>query len=301
MRGAEGHLLRLGEKVVGIPVEHQSSHRHERHQFLGNDLGGIEHVETESLRLLLRDDLKPQFVLRIRAGLDRFPQIAAMKIRIGTGNLHGLVPHQRMGAGLRRPMELHEMRLSLVVDEAVGVDAKTLHRAIAARNRPIRHRPHQHVRDLGHQRREVPEGVMGRRGLRHRKVRLRLRCVHEVGKLHRILDEEDGDVVTDEIPVALVRVELDGESTNVPGRIGRAAFAEHRREPHEHRRLLADFGEERGAGELGDRVGTFEDAVRRGAARVDDALGNPLVVEVRDLFTQNEVFEEGRSAQPGFQ
>ena len=37
------------------------------------------------------------------------------------------------------------------------------------------------------------------------------------------------------------------------------------------------------------------------SARVDDALGNSLVVEVRDLFTQNEVFEEGRTAQPGLQ
>ena len=41
--------------------------------------------------------------------------------------------------------------------------------------------------------------------------------------------------------------------------------------------------------------------MRRRPARVDDALGNALVVEVRDLFTQNEVFEEGRTAQPGLQ
>ena len=60
---------------------------------------------------------------------------------------------------------------------------------------------------------------MGRRGLRHRKVRLRLRCVHEVGKLHRILDEEDGDVVADQIPIAFIGVELDREAADIAGGI----------------------------------------------------------------------------------
>ena len=32
-----------------------------------------------------------------------------------------------------------------------------------------------------------------------------------------------------------------------------------------------------------------------------DALGNALVVEMRDLFAQDEIFEQRRPAQPGFQ
>jgi hypothetical protein len=42
----------------------------------------------------------------------------------------------------------------------------------------------------------------------------------------------------------------------------------------------------------------FEVAVRGRAARMHDALGNALVVEVRDLLAQDEVFEQRRPAQP---
>src|SRR4030095_3115748 len=56
-----------------------------------------------------------------------------------------------------------------------------------------------------------------------------------------------------------------------------------------------------GLRELAERLRALEDAVGCRAARVDDALRNALVVEVRDLFTQNEVFEKRRTAQSGFE
>ena len=126
-------------------------------------------------------------------------------------------------------------------------------------------------------------------------VRLRLRRVDEVGKLHRVLDEEDGDVVADQIPVAFVGVELDGEAAHVARRVGRAALAGDGREAHEHRRALAGLGKERGARVLRQRLVALEVAVRRRAARVHDALGNALVIEVGDLLAQDEVFEQRRA------
>ena len=45
----------------------------------------------------------------------------------------------------------------------------------------------------------------------------------------------------------------------------------------------------------------LEVAVRSRAAGVDDALGNPLVVEMRDLLAQDEVFEQRRPAQTGLE
>ena len=94
---------------------------------------------------------------------------------------------------------------------------------------------------------------MRRCRLRHGEVRLGLRGVDEVGKLHRVLDEEHRDVVADEIPVAFVRVELHREAAHVPRGVGRAALAEDGREADEHRRLLAGLAEERRARELGNR------------------------------------------------
>ena len=65
---------------------------------------------------------------------------------------------------------------------------------------------------------------MRRCRLRHGVVRLGLRCMDQVRKLHRILDEKDRDVVADQIPVALVRVELHRETAHVPNGIRRAAL-----------------------------------------------------------------------------
>ncbi|MNW03551.1 hypothetical protein D3C71_1995040 [compost metagenome] len=37
------------------------------------------------------------------------------------------------------------------------------------------------------------------------------------------------------------------------------------------------------------------------SSRVDDALGNALMVEVLDLFAQHEILEQGRAAAAGLQ
>ena len=289
------------KKLSGIAVQHQLADRHDRHELFRHDLGRVEHVEGEAFGLLLGEDLQPELPLGIGAGLDRLPQIAAMKVGIGAGDLHRLVPHQRVRAGARRPVELDEVRFAGGVDQPEGVHAEALHRPVAARDGAIGHRPHQHRGDLGHQRREVPERVVRGAGLRHREVRLGLGRVDQVGKLHRVLDEEDRDVVADQIPVALVGVELHREAAHVARGVGRAALAEHGREADEHRRLLAGLGEERGARVLVERLVALEVAVRRRAARVDDALGDPLVVEVGDLLAEDEVLEQRRPAQAGLE
>ena len=131
-------------------------------------------------------------------------------------------------------------------------------------------------------------------------VRLGLHRMDEIRELHRVLDEEHRDVVADEIPVAFVGVELDGEAAHIARRVGRAAFAGDRREAHEYRRALAGFGEDRGARQLGERLVALEIAVRARAARMHDALGNALMVEVRDLLAEDEVFEQrrARAARP---
>jgi hypothetical protein len=49
--------------------------------------------------------------------------------------------------------------------------------------------------------------------------------VDETREEHRVPDEEDGGVVADHVPVALLGVKLDGEPTRVTGRIGRARFS----------------------------------------------------------------------------
>ena len=142
---------------------------------------------------------------------------------------------------------------------------------------------------------------MRRRRLRHPVVRLGLHRVNEIGKLDRVLDEEHRDVVADEIPVAFVGIELDREAAGVARRVLRSALASDGRETHEHRRPLSCILERRRARVTRQWLITLEESVRAGASRVNDPLGNPLVIEVRDLLAQDEIFEQRRSAQPCLQ
>ncbi len=296
VRGAERDLLGLGEEVVGVAVQHESPDRRQRHELLGHDLRRIEDVEREAIRLPLGEELEAKLPLGIRAGLDRLPQVAAVEVRIGAGDLHGLVPHERVRPGDGLPVELAEDALAVGVHQPKRVHAEALHHAIAPRNRAIGHRPHEHVGRLRHERYEVPEGVVRGRRLRHGEVRLGLGRMDQIRELDRVLNEEDGHVVSDEVPVALLGVELDGEAADVARGVGRPALADDGREAHEDGRSLADLGEGRRLRVLGDVGGALEVAVRGRAARVDDALGDALVVEVHHLLAEDEVLEQRRPA-----
>jgi hypothetical protein len=67
----------------------------------------------------------------------------------------------------------------------------------------------------------------------------------KIGKLDRILDEEDGDVVANEIEIALVGVEFDRKATNIARQVSGARAAGDGGEPREDFRDLALLGEER--------------------------------------------------------
>ena len=131
-------------------------------------------------------------------------------------------------------------------------------------------------------------------------MRLGFHCVHEVGELHRVLDEEHGHVVAHQVPVAFVGVELHREAAHVARGVLRAALALHGREAHEDRRDLALRLERRRARDVGQRRVALEEAVRAAAARVHDAFGNALVVEVRDLLAQDEVLQQCGPRRPAF-
>ncbi len=291
---AEGDLLGLGEEVVDSAVEHEAAHAANRDELLGDDLRGVEDVEVERVGELVVEQLEAQLPLREVAAVDRVPQIAPMEVGVGTVDLDRLVPHHRLHAQLRLPMELHERRLASGVDEAEAVHPETLHEPEGTGDRPVRHRPHDHVGRFGHQRDEVPEVVVRRLRLGKAAVRGLLDGVDEVGELDRVLDEEHRDVVADEIPVAFLRVELDGEAADVTGEVERSLVPGNRREAHEHRCSFAGALEQVGASEIAERLIRFEEPVGSEAAGVDDTFGDPLVIEVEDLLAEVEVLQQRR-------
>ena len=86
---------------------------------------------------------------------------------------------------------------------------------------------------LGRERDEVPEIVVRGLRLREAAIGLLLGGVDQIGEFDRVLDEEHRDVVADEVPVALLGVELDREAAHVAGEIGRALVAGDGREADE--------------------------------------------------------------------
>lgn len=106
-----------------------------------------------------------------------------------------------------------------------------------------------------------------------------------------MVDEEDQQVVADEVPVAVLGLEPDGEAARVPGDLGRIAPPDDRREADHDRRALALGLEQLGPGVgrgwfVTDRPVRLEDAVGDETPGVDDALGDPLPIEVTDRLQE---------------
>jgi hypothetical protein len=114
----------------------------------------------------------------------------------------------------------------------------------------------------------------------------------EIRKLQRILNEEDGDVVSNDIPVALFRVKLDREPTDISHSICRAAAAQNCAESREERRTTGRVAENTSCSILRKTFVHFKCSEGSGAASVDDSLGNAFMVESMDLLTGSVVFKE---------
>lgn len=101
----------------------------------------------------------------------------------------------------------------------------------------------------------------------------------EVGELGRVPQEEDGSVVSNKVPVALLSLELDSKATGVTGVVARARLASDGRETNSDG-ALGTLLEEAGNAEVVERVGADPLAVGSRALGVDDTLGDTLAIEV---------------------
>ena len=113
------------------------------------------------------------------------------------------------------------------------------------------------------------------------RLRVALLRVDEVRELGRVTDEEDRGVVAHEVPVTLVRAELDREATGVAQVVARAALASDGAHTARNRALGA-FLEDTGDTQVLEAVGALELAVGASALGVHDTLGHTLAVEVSE-------------------
>jgi hypothetical protein len=155
----------------------------------------------------------------------------------------------------------------------------------------------QHVHGLRRLAHEVEDAVC----FLPERHRVRLQGVDDVRELDRVADEEHREVVADEIPVAVLRVELDGESPRVARDFGRIPAADHGRKADGERGLLAGLLEEPGTRVprrrlVPDLARRHEITVRHEPAGVDHPLRDPLAIEVADLLEEMIILERGGTA-----
>ena len=122
--------------------------------------------------------------------------------------------------------------------------------------------------------------------------------MNQIGEFDRVLNKEDWNIISDDVPITLLRVQLHREAANIPGEIRGAFVAGDGGEAHEGRGLFTGALKEIGTSHFGERIVILEVAVCAESSRVDHALRNSFVVEVEDLLAKMEIFEQCRPARP---
>ncbi len=178
-----------------------------------------------------------------------------------------------------------------------GVRAEAVHEARRVRDAAIGEQDRHLVQALRRQRPEIPH----RRRRAQVGLRVALLRVDEVGELVGVAHEEHRRVVADQIPVALLGIELERKAAHVALGVGGAELAGNGGEARQHLRLLADGGEYVGGRIRRDVVGDGERAVGAPALGVHRALGDALAVLVRQLFDQLIVLHQQRAERAGGQ
>src|SRR5450759_426880 len=177
--------------------------------------------------------------------------------------------------------------------------AKTFDHSQRTRYCAIRHDPHHHMHGFRRERNEIPERVVRGRRLRKATVGFHFYGMDEVGEFDGVLDKEYRDVVADQVPVAFLGVKFDSKSAYVTRGVDRTRATCDSRYTRKHRCLLTYLGEYPGGSVLFQRGRQLEEPVRGGRSRVNDALRNALMIEMGNLFAEDEILQKRRTARIG--
>src|SRR5260370_4489239 len=114
-------------------------------------------------------------------------------------------------------------------------------------------------------------------------------------------EEKDWSVVSDDVPIPVLGVELDCSPADIALRIRRPAFSSDGRKSSEHSRLLANLRKKRCLGVLCDVVRRRESSMRPPALAMHPTLRHDLATDERELLDQPDVLEQSRTAAAGCQ
>lgn len=131
--------------------------------------------------------------------LNRLEQILADEIRVLARDLLRLFPEQTGFTLQRLPVELDELGVTVIRDKAEGVDTEAVNVSEGTRDTVTSHSPKQSVQRAGLLAEEVPGRVVRGSSLGDFIVPAGLDGVDQIGEENSVLDEEDGDVVSNKV------------------------------------------------------------------------------------------------------
>lgn len=210
-------LFNFSKVVGGVGIELHHSERSVRDNLLGDQLGGIQKVEAETKHVSLIHDLGLELgdcqqkalsidikgladlVFRVVAIGDRIVQILAVVVTVLTSSGLSFIPHQTGNTLLGLPAVANHLGSAIGSDEAEAVDSVAVHVAERTRNTVTRHQPQGTVEGSALLAEEVPSGSVCSSGLGDLIVGHGLDGVDKIGELDGVLDEEGGEIDTDDV------------------------------------------------------------------------------------------------------
>ena len=113
-----------------------------------------------------------------------------------------------------------------------------------------------------------------------------------IGEINGILNEEDGNVVSNDVPVAFIGVQFQSEATSVTNSVGTTTATQHIRETLEQRCRAASVGENLCACVLFQTLVHLEGTEGTSTTSVNDTPGDTLMVEAMDLLAAHVVLQQ---------
>jgi hypothetical protein len=239
--------------------------------------------------------LNEQGPARKTTGFDALEEVALMSLSILAYQGLGLGIGQVLDALLSAKVEFDPGALLPRIKKTVSMAAEAVHVAKAARDTALAHHDGDLMQGLRQQGPEVPIVIRAA----HARTRIALDGVIEVGETQRVAEKEYRRIIAYHIPIALLRVELQGEAANVALCVGCAALSGDSGETGEHRSLLPYLGENLRFGIAADVMRDREGAMGTRALGVHAPLGNHFTVEVSEFLDQPDVLQQSRAARAG--
>mmetsp|Transcript_10017 Transcript_10017/g.16832 ORF Transcript_10017/g.16832 Transcript_10017/m.16832 type:complete len:220 (-) Transcript_10017:161-820(-) len=210
------------------------------------------------------------------------------------GHVGGLLSREVLDALVRLEVVLYVEGLSGLVDPFIGVGAVAVHESVAFGSSSVGEEDHELVERL----RVVLQEIELHVGVNQVGLGVPLLRVDEVGELDWVVDEKDRSVVSNEIIVALLSVELNCESPWVSRSVRGPFLTSNSREPCENGGLPPNFTQEMSLRVLAHILSDDKLTVCPRSLGVNHPLGDPLPIKASKLVNESEVLEQDGSPRP---